>query len=206
MPEPRPAKVPYRLATERTEAEGTLVYQECPYQIIRSLTAEHLPDLVEIRILVSWKLDVKPDPTGFLFVGEIKPIPDPQRQAIGKDLLLVLNQIFFWDTEIALQTKIAVIHGQLARIDFHKSEDNTLKKDELERCRVILKKRPAIPESRLIQLYGDFLPGMATLREVFQVAGVSEAEPQNELDRPQLALPAPIPGTDRLWEPTPYSG
>ena len=190
MTEPRPAKVPYRIATERMEVEGTLVYQECPYQIIRTLTAQHLPDLVEVRILVGWKLDVKPDPTGFLFVAEIKPIADPLRQALGKDLILILNMTFFSDTQVPLETKKAVIHGQLARIDFHRKEDESLKKDELERVRTILKKLPPIPEAHLVHLYGDFLPGVASLREVFD--GDHAEEVVESIQTPQLALPAPV--------------
>jgi hypothetical protein len=156
-----PAKVHYRPLTETGES----TVDQLPFQFRDWVIANHLPDLIEIKIGFCFHQNLKPDRENLVTLGMCRIQSDPVRQMTGIDALVILNQEWWNDHATTDEQRKALVHHELSHIGIHKDDQGDAKKDELGRVRMYPKKHDISEFRGVIDVHGIYVED---LREAYR--------------------------------------
>lgn len=172
--ESAPAKVPLR-SLSRT---GMNTPDQLPYEFIDWVTANHLPDLVDVRIGISWHNNMKPDSDGRTELGTCRLVGDPARQQSSLDVNIILNQEWWYHNATSDEMRKALIMHQMMHIGVRKDDNGDVKKDELSRTRLYTRKHNLEEFREVIGVFGMYVDELSTAYNVMREAEANHPQPE----------------------------
>jgi hypothetical protein len=130
--------------------------------------ANHLPDLVEVKIGITWHNNLKPDSDGKIEIGMSRSVGDPARQRCGLDWEIVLNQEWWHHPQTSDEMRKAMLHHQMMHIGLRKDDNGDMKKDELERPRLYTRKHNVEEFREVIQAHGLYVDELAQTYQIMR--------------------------------------
>ena len=164
--EAAPAKVALR-SLART---GNGSPDQLPYEFVDWVIANHLPDLIDVRIGICWHHNMKPDTDGRIELGICRLVGDPARQQCSLDVNIILNQEWWHHNATSDEMRKALFMHQMMHIGVRKDDNGDVKKDELGRVRLYNRKHNVEEFREVIQEYGLYVDDLSRTYDVMRQA------------------------------------
>lgn len=147
---PKPKKINYSLI-DRDDEMGK---KNSVYKRLDGIVRAHHHDLIDARIALAWRYDVKPDQDGHVELGKCRKASDLDRQLHNYDFVILLNYTFWQSTDVEDQQRDALLDHELCHAAVALDEDGEIKQDEGGRTVYRIRKHDVEEFNAIVKRHG----------------------------------------------------
>ncbi len=145
---PKKEKQPkYEMVDPKDEKEGKPLYA-----LLSDLLAAHHEEIVDLRILLAWRIGAKPGRDGLVSLGKCNILNERNREAFSADVVIELN-VDEW-RKASEGKRTAILDHELTHIGRSEDKNGDLKKDARGRLCLRVRKHDLTEFLSIFERYG----------------------------------------------------